>query len=154
MALAFSVKDTELPEAVCRLMQEASESRRQLQHLNDELLQAEAARLAGEAEACDAGRIVVCAFEDRDPRQVCKLASLVAAEPRTVALIGLSGAKARLFFTRSDDLAIDVAMLLKETCREFGGGGGGQANVAQGGGFAGQDVQYALDWARRKLISS
>jgi alanyl-tRNA synthetase len=154
LALGFSVKDRELPEAVTRLTEEANDDRRELQRARERLLEAEASQIAAEAEADGNIHVALRAFDDRDAKQVSKLAALVAQRPKTVALLGVAGAKGRLFFARSSDLSLDVARLLNETCREFGGGGGGQADAAQGGGFPGPRVRDALDWARRRLTSS
>jgi alanyl-tRNA synthetase len=153
LALAFSVKDQELSAAVLRLMQEATENRRELHHLRDELLAVEAGKLLGEARQWNEDRIVLRAFEERDPQEVRKLASVIVESPRTFALLGTSGENARLVFSRSEDSSIDVATLLRQACQQFGGGGGGQPHLAQGGGFPGHKVNEALEWAYRKLIT-
>jgi len=154
LALAFSVKDRELAAAVLRLMQEASENRRELHRLQEELLAAEAARLLAEARQWNDMAIVLRSFPEREPQEVRKLASLLTVGQRTIALLGISGKQARLVFARSQDLSVDMAALIKQTCATFGGSGGGQAHIAQGGGFAGERVNEALEWAYQSLIST
>jgi alanyl-tRNA synthetase len=153
LALAFSVKDQELSEAVLRLIQEATDTRRELHHLHDQLLAYEAAKLLDEAGTWNEVRVIVRSFEDRDAQEVRKLAAMLAENPKTIALLAASGAQARLVFGRSDDLSIDVAALLKQTCQQFGGGGGGQSHLAQGGGFPGDKVGQALGWAYQILTA-
>ena len=151
MALSFSVKDRELPEAVIRLSQEAGDCRRQLLRLKEELLAFEATRLLSSAFLWGSIRIVVRAFDDMEAQQVRRLASQLAAESRTVALLGVRSPKANLVFARSGDVGEDMGKLLKVTCLQFGGAGGGQPGLAQGGGFKGADVPAALDWAYERL---
>lgn len=153
LALAFSVKDRELAAAVLRLIQEATENRRELHRLQEELLAAEANKLLAEAALWNDISIVVRSFQEREPQEVRKLASLLVAGERTIALFGISGKQARLVFARSQDLPIDIAALLKKTCATFGGSGGGQAHIAQGGGFSGDRVSEALEWAYQNLFS-
>ncbi|MGQ9492559.1 MAG: alanyl-tRNA editing protein [Anaerolineae bacterium] len=153
LALAFSVKDRELAAAVLRLIQEATENRRELHRLQEELLAAEANKLLAEAALWNDISIVVRSFQEREPQEVRKLASLLVTGERTIALFGISGKQARLVFARSQDLPIDIAALLKKTCATFGGSGGGQAHIAQGGGFSGDRVSEALEWAYQNLVS-
>jgi alanyl-tRNA synthetase len=153
LALAFSVKGTELADAVLRLREESTACHRELSRLREASLSVEAENLLAEAEEWQGTRIVVRAFQDRDPQEIRKLASLLTASQRTIALLGTGGERARLVFARSEDLNVDVGALLKETCRAFGGGGGGQPNMAQGGGFAGDLIDEALQSARRSLMT-
>jgi len=153
LALAFSVKDRELAPAVQRLMQEAADNRRELQHLRDGLLGAEAARLLATAPMWHGIRIVSAALEARDVLEVRKLASLLTAEPHTIALLGMASQQARLVFARSADVPDSMVTLLKTTCHAFAGSGGGQPNLAQGGGFAGDKVNAALELAYRTLTT-
>jgi len=154
LALAFSVKDRELSDAVLRLMQEAADNRRELQHLRDELLAAEAAKLLTEAKQWNDVRVVLRVFVERQPQEVRNLALLLAKGQKTIALLGTAGKQARLFFARTDDLTNDMAALLKKTCLTFGGKGGGQPHLAQGGGLPGNKLDEALNFAYRILITS
>jgi alanyl-tRNA synthetase len=153
LALAFSVKDQELSAAILRLVEEATASRRELHHLRARLLDVEAEELLRQATQWADHAIVLHAFHEREPQEVRKLASTLMQESRTIILLGISGAKARVVFGRSADTAVDMAELLKETCRQFGGRGGGQPSLAQGGGFDGKLVDQALQWAYQKLTA-
>lgn len=154
LALAFSVKDREMAEAVQRLIEEAADSRRQLQRLREELLTMEAARLLAAATVEKGIRIISQVFAEREVPEVRKLASLLVVEPRTVALLGIAGEQARLVFARSADVPTDMAALLKQACQAFGGSGGGQPHLAQGGGLPGDRIEAVLDMARRMLITT
>lgn len=154
LALAFSVKDRELTAAVLRLIQEASDNRRELHRLREELLATEAASLLAKARFWNDTTVVVRSFHEREPQEVRLLASLLTAQQKTIALLGISGRQARLVFARSQDLPMDMAALLKKTCASLGGSGGGQAHIAQGGGFPGEQVNEALEWAYQSLIAN
>ena len=151
LALAFSVKDTQLAEAVRRLSAEAAGDRRELHRLKEESLVVEAARRLAEATLWDDVRVVVCSFDARDPQEVRALALLLTKGDKTVALLGVGGQGARLFFARTPDVAADMATLLKRTCLAFGGSGGGQPHLAQGGGLPGDRVSEALHFAEQAL---
>ncbi len=153
LALGFSIKDTELPDAVLRLREDSATCQRELSRLREEYLNVEAERLLAELGDAEGTRTVVRAYRDREPQEIRKLASLLTSSPRTIALLGIGGDRARLVFARSADLDVDVAALLKATCLAFGGSGGGQPNMAQGGGFAGDHLEEALQKARRSLIA-
>jgi len=153
LALTFSVKDTDLPEAVVRLREESAANRRELMRLRDEYLNVEAERLLAQAAVWEGMRVVVHAHHDREPQEIRRLASLLTQSPRTIALLGVGGERARLVFARSEDVEVDVSALLKATCRAFGGSGGGQAGMAQGGGFAGDRLEDALHTAHALLVA-
>ncbi len=153
LALSFSVKDTDLPDVVLRLREESAAHRRELSRLREEYLGVEAERLLAGAGDWEGSRIVIRAYQDREPQEIRKLASLLTGSPRTIALLGVGGERARLVFARSEDLDMDVAALLKTTCRAFGGSGGGQPGMAQGGGFPGDRLEEALQTAHRSLIA-
>ncbi len=160
LANEFSVGDEELAQAVLRLREQAKINRRELNAARERLLDYEAARLAAEAEEHDGFRIVKMVFEAGtsgaalpwDAEAVKRLALRLMEYPACVALLGLRADKAQLTFARSADLAYDMNALLKDACRLIGGGGGGRANLAQGGGPAIERLEEALEAAYQTLI--
>jgi alanyl-tRNA synthetase len=54
-------------------------------------------------------------------------------------------------FVRSADVTVDMRPLLKDACRMVGGGGGGQPNMAQGGGAQVDQAASALETAVQSL---
>ena len=57
----------------------------------------------------------------------------------------------QLTFGRSNDVQVDVRPLLSDACRMVGGGGGGQPNMAQGGGPRVDQAEAALQSAFESL---
>lgn len=151
MALSFSVKDREVATAVQRLFAEAAEQRRELQQLRGELLPQEAQRLLAQANTWEGRRVVVQAFAGRDVVELRRLASLLTASSGVIALLGTGGQQARVVFARSSDAGVDMAGLVSRTCKELGGKGGGQTDLAQGGGFPGERLAEALELAFHSL---
>jgi len=154
LAQSFSVGEGELVKAVERLQTEVQSCHRSLKKLKEQALDYEARSLLSEAHPQEHWKIVVKAFEGRDPQEIRILALHLVRESGVVALLGTINDMGRLFFARSSDLSMDMAELLRETCNAIGsGGGGGGANLAQGGGLPSQEVYEALALALQKLTS-
>jgi alanyl-tRNA synthetase len=151
MAQSFSVKDRDVAAAVQRLSGEAAEQRRELQQLRSELLPAESERLLTRARNWEGLRVVVEAFPGRDPSELRRLASLLTATPGVIALLGSGGQLSRVVFARSNDAGVVMASLVSRVCQALGGKGGGQADLAQGGGFPGERLAEALELAFHSL---
>ena len=154
LAQSFTVAESDLVEAVERLQTEVQSCHRSLKKLREQALDHEVQSLLSEAHSQDHWKIVVKAFEGRDPEEVRILALHLVHEEGVVALLGAVNDMGRLFFARSSDLPMDMGELLRETCEAIGsGGGGGRADLAQGGGLPSQEVYGALALALRKLTS-
>ena len=151
IAQSFSVKDREVAAAVQRLSSEAAEQRRELQQLHAELLPVEADRLLAQARTWAGQRVVVQAIDGREVPELRRLASVLTASPGVIALLGTGGRAARVVFARSSDAGADMASLVNRTCQQLGGKGGGQADLAQGGGFPAERLVEALELAFRTL---
>lgn len=152
LAAQFSVGDRELLESITRLGEDARSCRRELKLAEERLLDREAAELYTGGEQIGATRLIVRRFDDRNVAAVKYIAQRLMAEPSCVALIGaVQGGSAQLTFARSDELPLDVRPLLRDACRLIGGGGGGQPNLAQGGGSRIDEVDSALHAAAQAV---
>lgn len=144
----FTTEKGELVAAVERLQSELKAARRQNRQLLAEQSARAAADLLSGAEAHPHGRLVkqllVPAADLRS------LARELAANPRTVVLLGAIGDRTELVFARAEDAAGDMNGLLQAAVRHLGrAGGGGSTTFAQGGGAAQPEdvVSAALDVA-------
>lgn len=144
---------SEIPEAVGRLRDEVQSIGRNLKAASQQLIGYEAQALITETPLVDNRRVIARAFENRPLDEVRFLASALIATPGTIALLGSSGEKAQLIFARSADLPNDMNGLLKMALQTFGGRGGGQPSMAQGGGVSAsqEQVQAALTTAQSAL---
>ncbi len=149
MALAniFSVQDREVVTTVTRLAEQAQARQRELETLQNRMLDYEAEELSAAAITGDSIRLVQRIFADRDIEEVRRLALRLSEKSRHLVLFGVSGDKGRLVLARSADTPGDMAALLKAVSRAFGGGGGGQPHLAQGGGMDASRLEEALHYA-------
>jgi len=143
----------EIDQAIGRLQADAKLLRKQL-------AEAEAARQQFEAEVLlnsiaprGGYGLIVRTWADRDAAYLKRMAQLVTARPRTVALLGATGRALSLVFARSKDLPINLSDLLKTTAAQLGGKGGGAPDFAQAGGPAVslEQLQAALDQAAARV---
>jgi alanyl-tRNA synthetase len=146
LAAALSVGAEEVEAAVARLREAEERARKGLERATGQLLTYEAGELIRQAEPVGAVRVVRRAFEDRQLDEVRALARAIAGGG-CVALLGLRAEKAHLLFARADGLAIDCGTLLRVVLAPFGGRGGGQPGLAQGGLPDGSRLEDALDAA-------
>jgi alanyl-tRNA synthetase len=72
-------------------------------------------------------------------------------KPATVALFAAGGEKPALIFARSADAPGDMGRLLRDVSAAFGGRGGGQPEIAQGGVAPGSDLAQVVKLAVEKL---
>jgi alanyl-tRNA synthetase len=140
----FTVADAELQDAVVRLEDEARSLRKELSHVQGRLFELEAAHLLADAERIGEVRVVTRVFDDRDGETVKRLALQLAAQGQCVALLAARGNKIQVAFARSEDVRYDMAALLREVAPLFGGRGGGQPQLAQGGGADPARLEDAL----------
>jgi len=134
--------------AVRNLWEEHQQLRKQIEQLESQLIDYEAAQFPVN------NGLAVASFKNRGIDKLKMLASRICSRPGTIALLADEGDQLRVVFARSADSKVDVAALLKQTVERFGGRGGGRSNLAQGGGLTGsaQEVlQFAKDCCRGGL---
>ena len=144
----------EVAGAVVRLQEDFKAEQRALKAASSLLLDAEAVRLLAGARIAGNVRIVAGGFPNRDFAEVRALASRITQEAGAVALLAThNGEKAQFVFARSADLPHDMNAVLKQTLAKLvDGRGGGQPQMAQGGGSASESqMREALEAAAQTL---
>jgi alanyl-tRNA synthetase len=138
----LNVPAEKLPEMVTKLGQELREQRKRLEQLSAVINEMRVRELLEAADQVGEVRVVVHeALPGEDPEDMSKQLS---SQPRTVAVIGVRGEKAKLLVARSADLRMDCRKVLKAIMALMGGGGGGKPDHAQGGGGDPQLLEAAL----------
>jgi alanyl-tRNA synthetase len=99
-------------------------------------------------------RVVRRIYAAGETEEARSLAHALARQPATVALIGVEGKPAMLFFAQTPGGAADMGSLLRQTLAQVGGKGGGSRDFAQGGGFDESRLKEALDFATSHLEQS
>lgn len=147
-ATLFSNEVSLVPELIARNQQLNKELQHRVDELNTQLLGYETQILAATAEPMGTGRVIVHLFQDKDAGAIRAMASQLQMQPGTIALLAsTAGEKVAVVFARSDDQTIHAGNLLRSALQEFGGSGGGRAELAQGGGIKVGEVQAMLDFA-------
>jgi alanyl-tRNA synthetase len=151
LANRLTVGSWELDQAVERLQAEGKQLRKELRRARRRLLKVEASELAEAAVPLPLGGHepcrVVCKVwgrtgdsaensVERSPDELRALAQELVQRPDVVAfLAGVGTERTHLIFARNsdaDEVGFDVAALLRDTCAQLGGKGGGRSHLAQG----------------------
>lgn len=152
-----SLYDTEIgqvPVLVARDMDRLKELQRQVDDLQTRQLAFVAADLLRSAEGAHGWRIVARAFDDLDAGAVKTLANLLTEQEGVIALLGSTqDGKATVVFARAADVSVHAGNLLRAALKEFGGGGGGRPDFAQGGGVSPDCMDDLLAYAAQLALA-
>jgi alanyl-tRNA synthetase len=148
----LSVLPDELPSAIEKLQATGRSQQKSQEGLYERLAAHEAASLASSGEKIGTVNVVAAAVSGWDANGLKKLASSIAAKPATVAVLITTESPALIVVSRSQDLALDTGVLLKNLIDRFGGRGGGKGAMAQGGGLTGES-RAILDAARAEIAT-
>lgn len=144
LANALSAGVEELPEALARVMEAEHAARRQCEALRERLLALELPRLAAEAELFGEWQVLCRHLEGYDAGNMRYMAQQLTQEPGRIVLLSVREPSPQVCFARSQDIALDMAHLLREVLSRYGGKGGGRPHVAQGGGMRAEDLATLL----------
>ncbi|MGH9432801.1 MAG: alanyl-tRNA editing protein [Terriglobia bacterium] len=133
---------------------QAEELRRALrvsEKLTRRVAEAEAEKWWAQTEPRNGRKVLMRIFEAEDAAEAKVLAHAAAELASTVALVGVKGEPATLFFSQSADGTADLGSLMRRTLASFGGKGGGAKNFAQGGGLDPTRLEEAFSLAQSLL---
>ena len=143
-SLAFSAAPETLPGLIAKQSQELREEVRGREKLLERLSEYQASELWRDAPVVEGRRIIRRVFGVEESAQVKMLAHALAKLPGAVALLGVKGQPAKLFFAQAPGGASEMGSILKQTVARFGGKGGGSRDFAQGGGVEECRLEEAL----------
>jgi alanyl-tRNA synthetase len=146
-ARLFSTGLENVPELITKQSQELREAMRQRDKLVEALAEFEAKELWQNAPERGGVRVVRHLFEAAEGKKAKLMAHAVAKRPSAIALIGVKGRPATVFFLQSPEGKLSMAEILKQTLAKFGGKGGGSRDFAQGGGLPEEQLEEALRFA-------
>jgi alanyl-tRNA synthetase len=150
LAADFSVGPDEVSAAVARLRDNEDRGRKQLRAMTEQVISFEAEALTARADMAGIRQVVQQAFEGRELEEVRMLARAIA-ENNAVALLGLRGERTQIIFAAPASADVDCGALLRAALAPFGGRGGGQRTLAQGGLPDGERLLEVLETARATL---
>jgi len=132
IAGSLTVGLDEVEDAVRRVREQEESSRKRLATVMATLLTYEAHDLLARAERVGATPVVHLIRDDLSLDEARTLARVVTGSGGLIVL-GISGDKAQMLVGRPADHALDCGKLVREVLAAFGGRGGGQPAMAQGG---------------------
>jgi len=149
----LTIKDSELGEAIDRMLQEQKEIRKELKEFKEKLQEYEARNLINESSLIDDGiKIINKVFEEKNFQEVMGLVQkIINLDDNVVVLAGIKsrgeGEGGKILFACSRVLKYDMNKLIREAGKFIEGRGGGAPNFAQAGGKRAEGIEDALNFA-------
>ncbi len=152
LARQLSVHTENIIEVVQYQSEQLKSSQKALQGLHRERLAFEARELADQAKIIAARHIVLGFFKCRPASELRTIANELKEIPQFVALLAThDGKKISMLATCAANTGISARELLNKQLSAIGGSGGGDDQIAQGGGTA-SDEQAATLFANAQSI--
>jgi len=149
----LTIKDSELGEAIDRMLQEQKEIRKELKEFKEKLQEYEARNLINESSLIDDGiKIINKVFEEKNFQEVMGLVQkIINLDDNVVVLAGIKkrgeSEGGKILFACSGALNYDMNRLIKEAGKFIEGRGGGTPNFAQAGGKKVEGIEDSLNFA-------
>ena len=152
LATNASVSVNELPEAIDRLNATNDGLRRQVSGLRAQWLEMQTASLLAEAETRGRYRVVSKILQGVEPAEMRTLAQQICGTPGTIALLAVLEPNPQFCLARSEDIPLNMNSVLKASAGRYGGRGGGQPHLVQGGGLDRESVSSMLQDAQEFIL--
>jgi len=149
----LSVRDSEIIEAIDKLLFDLRNTEKQLSASTQELMRVEAENIIRECPVVSGIRLISKVFDNRSINDVKLLAQYLTKAPGTVALLACKNENAQVIFSRSEDVNMDMNTLFKAVLPIIDGKGGGNSKTAQGGGSKAEGLEEFMNNARNLIIS-
>ncbi len=146
----LSVAPDELASAIERLQTENKGLGRTIRGFQEQLAIHEARALVARGARLGSRLVVVEALEGWDARGLKALAVTAAQEPGVAVALFSRTSPALVVVARHPDTGLHASAVLEALVAKFGGKGGGQPDLAQGGGLA-RSVEELMAAARELL---
>ncbi len=153
LAMYLSVSIPEVLPSVQRQSEQLQASQKELQTLHNERIAAEAKDYIEQAEKLADYRIIIEAFDNRPAAELRLLADGFKQAPNTIALLGAhTNQKLSIVVICAQGVKIKARNLLNHLLGHYDGRGGGDAQIAQGGGTASLEQFRAFKNIARRVL--
>jgi alanyl-tRNA synthetase len=126
--------------------------RKQREHSQEELAEAQAATLLAETPEVHGRKLIVRTFSNHELSFLKLLAQKITRQSSAaIALLASTSPQAALVFAQSGGQPYDMGALLREITAKFGGRGGGSKDLAQGGLGSAEEIAAALATASQAV---
>lgn len=136
LAKLYSGQFEDLPRLAENFFQDRSALLRENAKLQDKLLDREAGELALTGDRLPGLTLVRKTFAGRSLENIKILSQKIVSQGGTLAILGLVQGGAQVVVARSLDLSLDCGSVVKTVVSQYGGKGGGKAELAQAGGIS------------------
>lgn len=154
VATLFSTDVDSAPELVQRTLDQNKAFERELGALHQQLMGFTARALTEQAVHVGDCRVVSAVLHEEPPENARVLAARLQEEARLIACLAtVVGGKLTLICARSADVELHMGNLLRDALKQFGGGGGGRPDFAQGGGVDGERAAEMMAYLMAALQS-
>jgi alanyl-tRNA synthetase len=145
----LTIKDSELGEAIDRMLEEKKEIGKELKEFKEKLQEYEAKRLIDESFLINNRiKMINKVFEEGNFQEVRELVQkIINLDESVVVLFGVKKGGAKILFACSRALKYDMNGLTREAAKFIEGQGGGAPNFAQAGGKKVEGIEDALNFA-------
>ena len=145
----LTIKDSELGEALDRMLEERKKIGKELKDYKEKLQEYEAKKLIDGSSLKDNRiKIINKVFEEDNFQEVRELIQkIINLDESVVVLFGVKKGGAKILFACSRALKYDMNGLTREAAKFIEGQGGGAPNFAQAGGKRAEGIEEALNYA-------
>jgi len=145
----LTIKDSELGEALDRMLEERKKTGKELKEYKEKLQEYEAKRMIDQSSLRDNRiKIINKVFEEENFQEVRDLIQkIINLDESVVVLFGVKKGGAKILFACSRALKYDINGLTREAAKFIEGRGGGAPNFAQAGGKRTEGIEEALNYA-------
>lgn len=153
----FSAPAPELMLTIERHFARDEQVEKQLNQLKQDLNEYLTKDLLAKADTCSGIKVISHVMASALPQDIADVAKRLAAHEQVIALVGgisPDGSKSHLVFACSAGSSVNMSEHLKAVLPLIQGKGGGNAQLAQGGGNGAGQTAFALESARRNVLSS
>ncbi len=149
------VPPEKLPDTADRFFTEWKELSKQNTRLKEELASALAGNMVASARSAGDVRVASYISADSDMQELIKIAGAMREIPDMIAFMGSTRGGGKVVVSVGSDArasGFDAGAIVRETCKEIGGSGGGKPDLAQGGGPDAGKLQEAFDARVNSII--